>query len=266
MQKNQDHARDLYIGLLQKILVNDIYKDPPILTSRDLRRAKRRGKMPSGFDEASRSFGRDFPSVAHSMIGRARMENLRACVASVLEDGVAGDFIETGVWRGGACILMRGMLKAYGETKRTVWVADSFAGLPPPDAKSYPADAGDLHHTVDVLAVSLDQVRANFSAYGLLDDQVQFLKGWFKDTLPAAPIDKLAILRLDGDMYESTMDGLRNLYHKLSPGGFAIVDDYHVVAACKAAVHDFISTELSEEKVVIQEIDGTGVFWRRQGK
>ena len=66
----------------------------------------------------------------------------------------------------------------------------------------------------------LETVKANFEKYGLLDAQVVFLKGWFKDTLPAAPIGKLAVMRLDGDMYESTMDALKSLYPELSPGGY----------------------------------------------
>lgn len=260
---NSNRVKELYVDLLVSTLINDIYRDPPILTNRDLRRAKRRGQLPPGFEEERRKLGRDWPSVAHSMIGRQRMDNLRFCVTEVLRKKVPGDLIETGVWRGGACILMRGILEAWGDKTRKVWVADSFAGLPPPNPADYPADAGDKHHTVDMLAVSLDQVKANFATYGLLDDQVGFLKGWFKDTLPEAPIKRLAVVRLDGDMYESTMDGFRNLYHKLSAGGYLIVDDYHAVPGCKAAVHDFIATLDPAEKVEIKEIDGTGVFWQR---
>jgi hypothetical protein len=261
---NDATTRDLYVDLLQKILINEIYRDPPILTTRDVRRARRQGRLPGGFAEDQRKLGRDWPSVAHSMIGRQRLDNLRHCTEAVLRAGVPGDLIETGVWRGGACILMRGILRAWGVTDRRVWVADSFAGLPPPNASAYPADAGDRHHTVDVLAVPLEQVQANFAAYGLLDDQVRFLKGWFRDTLPVAPIERLALIRLDGDMYESTMDGFRALYHKLSPGGFLIVDDYHAVKGCKAAVHDFIATLDPAETVDLCEIDGTGVFWQRR--
>ncbi len=152
-----------------------------------------------------------------------------------------GDFIETGVWRGGASIFMRAVLKAYRDTTRTVWVADSFQGLPKPDAKRYPADAGDRHWSYSELAVPLEVVKANFARYGLLDDQVRFLVGWFRDTLPPglARSGRFAVLRLDGDLYESTMDALTNLYPKLSVGGFAIIDDYGAVPACKAAVEDF---------------------------
>lgn len=80
---------------------------------------------------------------------------------------------------------------------------------------------------------SLEEVQENFRRYNLLDDQVQFLKGWFCDTLPTAPIEKLAVLRLDGDLYESIMDGLNALYDKVSPGGFIIVDDYGDFEPCR---------------------------------
>ena len=97
----------------------------------------------------------------------------------------------------------------------------------------------DKHWTLShTIAVSLDEVKANFSRYGMLDQPVHFLKGWFKDTLPTAPIERLAILRLDGDMYSSTFDALKHLYPKLSRGGFVIVDDYHI-DACRKAVTDF---------------------------
>ena len=135
-----------------------------------------------------------------------------------LTDGVPGDLIETGVWRGGATILMRAILKARGVTDRVVWVADSFAGLPAPNAARYPLDAGINLHRFPQLAVTLERVQDNFRRYGLLDDQVRFLKGWFRDTLPAAPIERLAVLRLDGDLYESTIQALESLYDKLSAG------------------------------------------------
>ena len=99
------------------------------------------------------------------------------------------------------------------------------AGLPPPDA-NYPADAGDRHHTIAELAIALDVVQRNFAKYGLLDKHVKFLKGWFKHTLPRAPMEKLALIRLDGDLYESTWVALESLYPKLARGGYLIVDDY----------------------------------------
>ena len=241
--------RKLYLDMVQRCLINVIYEDP-----------NHDRWSPHEFRGQLRELGRDWPSQAHSMIGNARMTNLRRIAEYVIEQRVPGDFIETGVWRGGACIMMRAVLKAYGVMDRRVWAADSFCGLPEPNP-DVAADAGDSHHTFTELAVSLEQVRSNFAKYDLLDDRVRFLKGWFSETLPSAPIERLAILRLDGDMYESTMDGLVHLYDKVSAGGFVIVDDYGAVPACKKAVEDFRQSRRIEAP--IQPIDGFGVFWQK---
>jgi len=194
------------------------------------------------------------------MIGNRRLSNLRQITEYVIANNVPGDFIETGVWRGGACIMARAVMKAYGVTDRRVWVADSFCGLPAPNPK-YSADANDKHHSYSELAVSLEEVKSNFSKYDLPDDQVAFLKGWFSETLPKAEIQTLAVLRLDGDMYESTLDSLANLYDKLSYGGFVIVDDFGAVEGCRRAVTDFRKERGIEDR--IQNIDGIGAFWRK---
>jgi O-methyltransferase len=213
------------------------------------------------FDAEMRRNGCDWPQVADTMIGLKRLDNLQHCIESVLRDQVPGDLIETGVWRGGATIFMRAVLKAHEVVDRIVWVADSFEGLPVPDAEKYPQDSGDTHHTHDRLRISMEDVQANFAKYGLLDGGVRFLKGWFKDTLPTAPIDRLAVMRLDGDMYSSTMDALNNLYPKLSIGGYAIIDDYGYWEPCRQAVHDY--REAHQITDPIHEVDWTGVYWRR---
>lgn len=213
------------------------------------------------FDPRLRDEGRDWPSAAETMIGLKRLANVRHCVTEVLRRGVPGDLLEAGVWRGGATILMRAILKVCGDAQRTVWVADSFQGLPKPDASRYPADAGDRHWQFARLAIPVDEVRANFARYGLLDEQVRFLVGWFKDTLPGAPIERLAVLRLDGDMYESTMDALVALYPRLSPGGYVIIDDYGAIPGCRAAVDDYRTRNGIGE--AMRPIDWSGVFWQR---
>ena len=212
------------------------------------------------FDHERRAEGRDWPPEADTMIGLRRLGNLEQCVRDVIEHQVPGDLIETGVWRGGACIFMRAMLKAYGEHDRTVWVADSFRGLPPPE-DGRQEDAEDGLWSVPFLAVPQEQVAGNFARYDLLDDQVRFLPGWFSDTLPTAPISSIAVMRLDGDMYDSTMVALRSLYPKLSVGGYVIVDDYHAVRGCKQAVDDFRAEQgITDE---LHQVDWTGRFWRR---
>jgi hypothetical protein len=242
-------VQKLYLDLMQKCIINTIYEDP-----------NQGFWAPKTYDVQQRELGRDWPSKAHSMIGSRRMANLRQITEYVITNNIPGDFIETGVWRGGACIMARAIMKAYGVTDRRVWVADSFCGLPTPSPE-YPADATDKHHTFKEFVVSLEEVKSNFSKYDLLDDQVVFLKGWFKETLPQADIKALAVLRLDGDMYESTMDSLTNLYDKVSPGGFVIVDDFGEVVPCRRAITDFRAQRGIADRV--HNIDGIGVFWRK---
>jgi O-methyltransferase len=273
---------DLYLDLLARTLTRAVFEDndrilgiepswrprkwwvraadslAPLLARLDLEVVKRRP-----FDAGTRAIGLDWPSRAETMVGLRRLENVRSCIESVLTDNVPGDLLEAGVWRGGTAIFMRGVLKAHGITDRTVWLADSFRGLPPPNLSKFPYDKGnDLtkHH---VLSVGLEVVRHNFERYELLDDQVQFLEGWFKDTLPNAPIEQLAVLRLDGDMYESTIQTLEPLYPRLSVGGFCIVDDFATIPACRMAVNDYRAANGIEEQVV--PIDGSAVYWRVQG-
>jgi len=245
--------RTRYLDLMRNCLTGLVYEDPPLEMSVE------GGLRP--FDRVAREIGMDWPSRAHSMIGQRRMLQLQRAAEFVIERGVPGDFIETGVWRGGACIMLRAVLLAWGVTDRRVWCADSFMGLPRPNPERYPADLGQKLHKFRALAVPIETVRANFARYGLLDEQVMFLQGWFRDTLPIAPIDKLAVLRLDGDLYESTMDAFTALYDKVSVGGFVIVDDYGVFPNCRAAVADFRRERGIGDR--IYDIDGSGIFWQR---
>ena len=203
---------------------------------------------------------RNVVEFSHSMIGRARLRNIEECLDRVREDGIPGDLIETGVWRGGATVLMRGYLAVYGMEGRDVWVADSFEGLPVP---TRPQDHGhDFSYNIaPILAVSLEEVRLVFERHGLLDERVRFLKGWFKDTLASAPIEKLALLRLDGDLYESTMDAITPLYDKVAPGGFILVDDYGDFEPCRRAIDEFRAARGIRDP--IEKIDWCGVYWRK---
>jgi hypothetical protein len=203
----------------------------------------------------------DLPPWPLTMIGSRRLANVEACMRSVLDGGVPGDFIETGVWKGGTTIFMRGLLRAFAVTDRKVYVADSFEGLPEPDVSQYPADRGLNLHLWPNLAISVEEVKANFARFGLLDGQVEFVKGWFRDTLPTLRGHPWSVVRLDGDMYESTIDALRNLYDDLSPGGWLIVDDYEI-PACRQAVGDFRDEKGVTEPIVT--VDWTGVCWQKQ--
>ena len=247
-------ARSLYLDLLEKCLTNVIYRDPPMRPkwTHILRKQE--------FSEPIRESGKDWPSRAHTMIGLKRLHSLRRQVETTLTENIPGDYIETGVWRGGACIMMRAVLAAFGIRDRLVYVADSFAGVPPPNRKRYPADRGRNFYKYKQLAVPLEDVQANFATYGLLDQQVRFVKGWFKDTLPALEAERFALIRLDGDLYESTMDALQALYPRLSPGGFVVIDDY-AMRSSRTAVHDYI--DRTGEPVRLERIDDYSVYWQK---
>jgi O-methyltransferase len=215
-------------------------------------------------ERVDRLMGRDWPDRGATMIGLARLTNLQACIDTIVAEQIRGDVIETGIWRGGATIFMRALLDLRGEAERLVWAADSFQGLPPPDPDNFPADAGDPHHTIGFLAVSLDEVLRNFSRYDIPTTGVRFLEGWFRDTLPTVQQERWALIRLDGDMYESTIEGLESLYGGLSPGGFIVIDDYGAVRGCSQAVDEFRYREGITEEMTW--IDWAGVVWRKRSE
>jgi len=195
---------------------------------------------------------------ALTMIGEARLDNVRQVIEVACADNVPGDFVEAGVWHGGASLFARAVLDSLGETDRLVWLADSFQGLPKP---SLPQDAPYDLSSLPELSVGVEQVRENFRRLDIDLTRVRFLEGWFRDTLPQAPIERIAVLRLDGDLYESTMDTLTHLYPKVSAGGFVIVDDYGAFPPCAEAIADYRRDHGIQSPLVT--IDWTGVYWRK---
>ncbi|MFY0594220.1 TylF/MycF/NovP-related O-methyltransferase [Roseivirga sp.] len=281
------NVKEKYLELLKKSLLNEIYVENElrIFCLAEKKLLKKWSLIFGGIDfEKLHHIGKYFPEdldtfkknrfegglltpgsrhlvYADTMIGRKRLLNIEHCLSVILEEKILGDVIECGVWKGGATIFMKAYLDTYESTDRVVWLADSFEGVPEStlaqdkysdlSRKAYPG-----------LAIPKDDVVKNFEKYDVSLDHVQFLEGWFKDTLPDAPIDKLALLRLDGDLYESTMDALQSLYHKLSPGGFIIIDDYKALPQCEEAVQEFrLQNTITEP---IQKIDSEAVFWRKK--
>jgi hypothetical protein len=202
---------------------------------------------------------RNYSELSYTLVGRKRLDNLQRCIEDILASGVPGDLLEAGVWRGGCCIMMRAVLAAHECNDRNVWLADSFSGLPPsatPQDQDYPMDASLL----PVLAVSVEEVKENFERFGLLDAQVKFLPGWFHESLPVSDTGPLALLRVDCDLYESTMAVLDALYARVSIGGWVIIDDYGILPPCQQAVDEFrqrhgITAEM-------EEIDAHAVCWK----
>ena len=272
---NAEQLRSLYLDLLKRSLCDLVYPENELRIMHALHCASHnkgvdyntlmniRNVLNKEYQElikCRKEGKRTVHHFSHTMIGVKRLENLQECAETIFKDSVAGDFVETGVWRGGACIYMRALLKVYGEEDRTVWAADSFEGLPAPELEE---DAGLDFHKIDSLSIGLETVKENFRAYGLLDNRVKFIKGWFDETLEDSPIEKIALLRLDGDLYKSTMDAIEALYDKVSVGGYIIVDDYQDIAACRRAVHDFRDRRGINDPII--PIDWTGVYWKKSG-
>jgi hypothetical protein len=252
---NGNASAGLYLDLLKRSLTNTIFETEPDIDDDEFR-------FTMNFE------AHYVRSDAVSMLPLVRLDNIEKCIESILRDDIPGDLIETGVWRGGATIFMRAVLKAYGVSDRLVWVADSFEGLPEPDPVRFPLEAkvqsGPVMQKVyHNFAVGVEEVRRNFAAYRLLDDQVSFLKGWFSDTLPNAPITTLSLMRLDGDFYESTRDGLDSLYDRLSIGGYVIVDDYGEDSwtCCRKAVDEFRSERQIDDPLIT--VDSRCSYWQR---
>jgi O-methyltransferase len=233
----------MYIDLLKKSLLDLVHNPDPLVAAGRVWRKEEIGR-------------------ALTMVGMPRLDNIQECLENIIANGVPGDCMETGVWRGGCCILMKGILRQHGEEHRKVILADSFCGLPPPDPR-YKADEKSIFHTFDLNHLSsLEEVRHSFERYGLLDDQVVFMPGWFKDTLHRTASTELCLLRLDGDMYESTILALECLYDRISSGGYIIIDDYPVIGNCKQAVDDFRANRGIDIPMEVCDPETCGVYWQ----
>jgi hypothetical protein len=298
-------AAELYIDMVKRAVSNILYQDRP-LAFYDHRQQP---ALAAGFSLARRVSGEDVPTEAQTLIGVRRLENIRACIEQVLADEVPGDLVEAGVFRGGATVFMRAVLKAHGVTDRRVFACDTFTPIAPKrpnwfilplaqglgaipskwwrrkiffiiqdhfdEAKSFPycTDPSEdlvefvmwhLRNPAAILTAggsSLEEVQSLFARYGLLDDQVVFLKGFFADTLPTAPLERASVIRLDGDTYESTRDAITQLHPKLSPGGFCIIDDYYAYKDCQRAVDEYRDEHGIDDEIV--RVDNMAVCWRK---
>jgi len=203
-------------------------------------------------------------SSGFSMLPREVIAHFGDCIQTVEAENIPGDIIETGIWRGGACIYAYHTLRNLG-SNRTLFACDSFQGLPKPNTERFPDDEGDPHWKLPLFIVSEDQVKKNFERFAPIDPKtLRLVPGWFCDTLPDLDIDPIAVMRLDGDMYESTFIALQSLYPKLSPGGFCIIDDFGHARARKAAL-DYRALHSITEPIMPIEHPGPypHSFWRK---
>lgn len=196
-----------------------------------------------------------------SLIGYGGLSHIKLMLENVKHNKLTGDFVETGAWKGGACMYARALMNEM-EMPGKVIVCDSFQGVPKPDVAKYPLDKDDFHYKDVELAVPLEEVKGHFKEFGLMEG-TEFVPGWFKDTMPIVKdmTDKISVLRLDGDLYQSTTEVLEALYDKVEVGGFIVIDDY-CLDRCIWAVQDFAKKRQLKEELLLVRYTSIG-FWQK---
>jgi hypothetical protein len=246
-----------YLDLLAKALTNYLYLGESRKVSHYA------AIMPETYSDSRWKIGKE--AIPHTLLHKAQLNNIEACIFSVVRDGIPGDIIEAGVFRGGAAIYMRAVLGVLGVTDRCVWLADTFAGIP--RAERYTDVNDPVNDWDDRWSADIDQVRNTFARYDMLDQQVRFLQGPFSTTLHPPPFGDLAVARLDADAYESTRDAIESIYPKLQPGGYIIIDDWHL-PSCRRAIMEYRKEHGINDEILGVVVDGTDktipieAFWR----
>ena len=203
-----------------------------------------------------------------SMVQERSLVELARQVRAILALGIPGDFVECGVWRGGASFLMAELLREAGASDRRVWLFDSFEGLPPPadidgaTARAYPEQRSNPWYH-DNCRASLEEVQASIAALGL-GGWTKLVKGWFEKTLPAHKdrVGSIALLRIDGDWYASVRCCLENLYDQVVEGGLVVLDDYYSWDGCAIATHEFLGSRRLAHRIegVVGKAEGVDAY------
>lgn len=197
-----------------------------------------------------------------------RLYALYTALRYLVARGVDGDIVECGVWRGGNCMLAGLALQHLGDSDRRIWLYDTFSGMAEPserDRDVYGGKALDMRGqqftaegrpTPFQFVASREQVAANMETTGFPAERTVYVEGRVEDTLPARRPDRLALLRIDTDWYESTAHAMRHLYPLLAPGGVLLLDDYGDWPAVREAVHEVLAEQ--REELLLHRIDNTG--------
>ena len=173
----------------------------------------------------------------HTLCSRSQLDFLEVVMTNLLKSQVPGDYIEVGVWRGGISIFMKAFLKENNQSRKNVWVVDTFSGIPK-TRNHYKYKDNIVDNWEDRWVATLDEVQENFRRYNLLDTKVRFIVGALSSTLKNPPFRKISLARIDVDSYESYIDVLTLIYPYIVNGGCIILDDWHL-PSCQAAVMDF---------------------------
>ena len=181
----------------------------------------------------------------------------------LIERGIEGSFVECGVWRGGVSILIADRLIQLNSSKRTQYLYDTFEGMSEPTSKDidkYGSSASNRLQSVgrkdgadNVWAfASIDDVKKNFERFKIPHENISMIKGKVEDTIPSNMPEKIALLRLDTDWYESTKHELIHLYPLLQKGGVLLIDDYGMWSGCREAVDEYFSGDVVKPLFMFQ--------------
>ena len=199
-----------------------------------------------------------------TMTSPERVAVLVESVRHVVMRGIGGDIVECGVWKGGSAMAAALALNSV-QSSRRLWLYDTFEGMSEPTEAdvSYDGESAeaqlrtqDIHNATSVWCFSpLDEVKANLASTGHPSDQTHFIKGKVEDTIPGEIPEKIALLRLDTDWYESTKHELTHLYPRLVSGGVLIVDDYGYWKGSRKAVDEYF--EQNDQRPLLVRVDAT---------
>jgi O-methyltransferase len=208
------------------------------------------------YDPELRRIGNDWPPFGHTMVGHLRLQNIKNLIDEIVVKRVPGDFAELGVWRGGSCIYAKAVFNVHEQHNRRVYVFDAFDSL-----RNYGISA-------KYLSTSEATVRHNFNKYGVLDDRVVFIKGLFKTSVPdfrrSHSQTKIAVLRLDGNFYDSHQDALYYLYELVPVGGYVIFDDIRSHPAVQQSWTDFQQDQGFSETLI--NVDNHAAYFMKTKK
>jgi hypothetical protein len=195
-----------------------------------------------------------------------RMYALYEAVGHIERLGLRGDVVECGVWRGGSSMLAALTLARHSSLERTMWLYDTFEGMSEPTEHDVAASGERVSENWDhyrdrldhpVLAyANLEDVRANMRSTGYPQERVRYVQGKVEETIPATLPERIALLRLDTDWYESTRHELEHLYPRLAPGGVLIIDDYGAWQGARRAVDEWRAAV--PEPPLLLRVDSTG--------
>jgi O-methyltransferase len=197
-----------------------------------------------------------------TMVRNKNLVNLYRLVQQINREHVPGAIVECGVWNGGCSAVMTYASRAdfHHPQSRTVWLFDSFQGLPLPSAKDGCESQASYFEGMN--KGNTENVRRVFGILGLSLDNVYMVPGWFEDTLASATVDQIALLHIDADWYESVKLALDTFYDRVVPGGFIALDDYNFWEGCNRALNDFLA-EQQLTHVTLHYPNVSGVYFQK---